>query len=91
MILYGCIPRFFSAIEIKRDGICLPIPCRRFWSRVRNRDWWQLTLVVFSPECDVLFPAIVSNLCIITGVFHVIHVCQKRMRTLVRAAILLLM
>ncbi len=58
----------------------------RFWIRVRNRDCWQL--VVFSPECNAFVPAIVSNLRIITGLCHVIHVSHKRMRTLVRAAIL---
>ncbi len=55
---------------------------------IRNRDWWQLTLLEFSPECDAFFPAIISNLRIITGAWHVIHVWHKRMRTLVRAAIL---
>ncbi len=47
---------------------------RRFWMRVRNRDWWKLA--VFSPECDAFFPAIVSNLRIITGACYVIHVSQ---------------
>ncbi len=59
---------------------------RRFWMRVRNRDWWKL--VVFSPECDAFFPTIVSNLRIIKGACHLIHVCHAHMRTLVRAAIL---
>ncbi len=59
---------------------------RRFWMRVRNRDWWKL--VVFSPECDAFFPTIVSNLRIIKGACHLIHVCHTHMRTLVRAAIL---
>ncbi len=72
-----------------RRGNTLPSrSSRRLWMRVRNRDWWQLTLVEFSPECDAFFPTIVSNPRIITGACHIIHVCHKRMRTLVRAAIL---
>ncbi len=87
MILYGGIPRFFSAIEMWWNT--LPsCSSRHFWMRVRNRDWWQLTLLEFSTECDAFFPAIVSNLRIITGAWHVIHVWHRRMRTLVRAAIL---
>ncbi len=72
------------------DGIRLPtLPScstRRLWMRIRNRDWWQR--VVISPECDAFFPAIVSNLCIITGACHVIHVHHEHMHILVRAPIL---
>ncbi len=57
-----------------------------FCMRVRNRDWWQR--VVFSPEMRCFLPSIVSDLRIIAGACHVIHVHHERMRTLVRAAIL---
>ncbi len=68
------------------EFVCLRCSTHCFCMRVRNRDWWKL--VVFSPECDAFFPTIVFNLRIITGACHVIHVCHKRMRTLVRGAIL---
>ncbi len=43
---------------------------------------------MFPPECNAFFPTINFNLRIITGARHNIHVCHKRMRTLVRVAIL---
>ncbi len=67
----------FSA-SYKCDGICLPIAYAAvafyssFLDEVKNRDCRKL--VVFSPECDAFFPAIIPNLRIITGARH--HMSQ---------------
>ncbi len=61
------------------EFVCLlpSLATRRFCMRVINRDWWQRVVCILSP-----------NLRINTGACHVLHICHKRMRTMVRAATL---
>ncbi len=89
MILYGCIPRFLGAVEMWWNLFAYTLSFYSpFLEEGKEQRLVAANVSCVFPECDAFFPAIVSNLCIITGVCHVINVCQKRMRTLVRAAIL---